>query len=235
MNQPVLPFFHLSIPAQHVHYLRWANGGEYSGKREWFYPFKARFLRAHGLADGCDLQVITRKCWCGDGIFRGVEYTLPRVHWETCWQCHGTGIYRVQKIILLRWRVNGALFHTPDDSGLEPEHPRWKIQHTVQGLITHGRYLPQMARHAFIKLLWHYEPRTLWRMLRYDVRAWSQQRQSAFLWRCRDLKYRLYDYWFPVNDDEIPMEGGSMSDEKWLMLGIFAVLTFVAGGWIGRS
>lgn len=204
MNQPALPFTHLLVPMQHVHYLRWANGGNYREKEEWFYPFKWRFLQKHALPDGVDLQIIKQKCWCGDGVFRGIDHDLPRVHWDACWKCNGSGVYRVKKIVLLRWRLRGVLFHVPSSS-IDADLPALKFHETITGLVTHSGYGRSLSRHAFFKLLWLYERNTLWRMLHEQWVNWADWRERELRWKWQKLRYRLRDYFWPDDrEDDIP-------------------------------
>lgn len=204
MNQPALPVAHLRVPMQHVHYLRWANGGNYRGKEEWFYPFKWRFLEKHALPDGCDLQVIKQKCWCGDGIFRGVDYDLPRIHWDICWKCNGTGVYRTKKIVLQRWLLCGVLFHVPSNS-LQADFGWLEFKETITGLVTHSGYGRSLARHAFCKLLWIYEPDTLWRMLREQWVNGLDRRERNLRRKWEKMRYQIRDYFWPDDsEDEVP-------------------------------
>ena len=158
MNQLPLPFKNLNVPARHVEWLRVANAGNYLEKKFWFYPFKTRFLRTHALPDGFDLQIITLKCWCGDGIFRGMDYDRPERFWEPCAKCSGTGIYLKKRIPLIRWWLNGHLFHEPSQlvaggSGME-------YHTTFDGFITHPAPAggDNAARRAMERLFLRYEP-----------------------------------------------------------------------------
>lgn len=93
MTTQLLLFRHLQVPAKHLEWFRLANAGDYNDRKTWFYPFKSRFLYTHALPDGFDVQVIVRKCYCGDGIFRGIDRDRPRCFWEMCHRCNGSGIH----------------------------------------------------------------------------------------------------------------------------------------------
>lgn len=117
-----------------VNLLALANAGEYTGKREYFYPFKDRFLRRYGEQDGYDLQQIQKACWQCDGTGKYVsrcqkcryEGGCYRCEWFEedfddeygrkngyCFKCGGSGWYVNKTIWLERWRIGGRVFHIP--------------------------------------------------------------------------------------------------------------------------
>lgn len=180
MNQSLLPFKRYAIPSHHIEWLALANAGSYTEKRWWFYPFKTRFLRQHALSDGLDLQIIVKPCWCGDGIWRGSDDypSLPKHLWETCHKCNGTAIYDTRHIVLIRWLINGRIFHEP--STLIPHlDTNGRTYHEVfNGLIKHPEPPPNVSRRAMERLFLRYEPKTfinLWQ------RRWSNWKESRLL------------------------------------------------------
>lgn len=183
MNQPPLPFKHLTVPDRHVKLLATANAADYPERKYWFYPFKTRFCRAHALPDGLDLQVITIKCYCGDGIFRGIDYDRPMAFWERCHRCGGTGIYLVKNIVLIRWLVNGHLFHEPSRLILHTEHLDYRER--FEGLIKHAAVDPKSGRRAMESLMLRYEPRTFYALW---LNRW--QRMKANLELQANFKFR---------------------------------------------
>jgi len=184
MNSPPLPFRHLQVPAKHLEWFHLANAGEYDERKAWFYPFKSRFLYTHALPDGYDLQVIVRKCYCGDGIFRGIDHDRPRCFWEMCHRCDGTGIHDKKRVYLRRWLLAGAVYHEP--ATIDAIGPNPTIHETFEGYIKHEAVSPKVARRAMLRLMLRYEPRTAFAYLRA---RWTQLRR-----RPRALLNRL-DRW----------------------------------------
>jgi hypothetical protein len=199
MNQLLLPIKTLHVPERHVEWLKQANSAEYWEKRHWFYRFKTRFLRAHALSDGLDLQTIVDKCWCGDGIWRGIEGQIPEIYWATCWKCNGTGIYRTRKIVLIRWLLNGAIFHEPSHFN---DCEWFTYKETFNGILKHGGVSEKAGRRAMIKLMLRYEPRQGYAILRYYFRRYIKDQTYATRWRSRRIIYRVRCFF--VGDDEIP-------------------------------
>lgn len=196
--QPPLPFPRFRVPARHVYWLTLANAGDYAVKHDAFYPFKTRFLHAHALADGYDLQIIVKKCWCGDGTWRGYEGTLSEHRWEPCWRCNGTRIYERKKIYLRRWLLGNELFHEPIGSHLSftPE-----IRETIHGLIKHQKTVPDShAERAFRRLLLRYEPLTLWSLTTDRMRAGARR----LYWHWRALESRMHHDACSPLEDEVP-------------------------------
>lgn len=178
-----LPFPDWSkIPAHHVEWLAHANAGTYSLKKYAFYPFKTRFLKKYARPAGNDLQVIVRKCYCGDGIFRGIEWSRPAHLWETCWRCRGTKIYRTDRILLSRWELHGHIFHCPEGTVLRAPDG---IVETIHGLVKHEQTVPNhIAIRCFRRLLLRYEPLTLWKLETDALKARAQR----MVWRWESLR-----------------------------------------------
>lgn len=156
---PLLPVF----PARHLEWLASANAAEYPAKKYTFYPLKSRLLRRFAMPDGFDLQTIVLKCWCGDGIFRGVDGELPRHCWSYCHKCNGTGVYMRRKIVLARWLVGGRIFHEPMPD-LEHRIPSMDFRERIAGRITHAAApSAEAGRRAMLRLMLRYEPARWWR------------------------------------------------------------------------
>lgn len=189
------------VPQRHVEWLRIANAAEFNGKHFWFYPFKKRFLRAHAISDGLDLQIIVDKCWCGDGIWRGVEFSRPSQYWEICWKCNGTGVYRKRKVVLIRWLLNDTIFHEP--SSLLEYQPHFEYRTTHKGLIKHGDVPVGAGMRAFEKLLLRYEPVTFYRLFRERWRMKMNKPKNYARWACYRLRRRL-EHYGGLRKDEIP-------------------------------
>lgn len=198
LTQPPLPFPHFSVPARTVEWLRLANAGKFSEKKLWFYPFKTRFLRAHALPDGFDLQIITLKCWCGDGIWRGIDDAPPKDRWERCMKCGGTGIYLKKRIPLIRWLLNGHLFHEP--SILVTDHPRMEYRNTFDGLIGHEDVSDKVARRAMERLFLRYEPNRFYDLWLARLRDWKYWRVNKIRWQIRRVKLLMTF----TKEEEIP-------------------------------
>lgn len=182
--QTLLPFKETTLPAQHVEWLRLANAAEYVEKKGWFYPFKSRFCHAHGIADGMDLQEITLKCWCGDGIYRGMDNTRPPKFWEPCNRCNGSGIYMVKKILLVRWLVGGMVFHEPSPFVY---HTGMPVKERFDGLIRHSFVTGAVGHRAMERLMLRYEPETLKRLYLFRFSNWRALRRV----KLRHVFYRL--------------------------------------------
>lgn len=201
MTQPVLPFKNLTVTAKHVEWLRLANAGDYSAKKGWFYPFKSRFCHAHGVADGQDLQVITLKCYCGDGIWRGTDDTLPEERWERCYKCSGTGIYLKKNILLVRWLVGGHLFHEP--SPFVYHEGSTPVKERFDGLIKHEDVDPAVARRCMERLMLRYEPETLKAFYIARARDWAYWKKVGLRSHFRRLNERLRAA-FGLTRDDVP-------------------------------
>jgi hypothetical protein len=200
VKQLLLPFKRFRVPQRHIDLLAIANAADYGDdKHRWFYPFKTRFLREHALSDGYDLQTIIDRCWCGDGIFRGIEGTRPEHAWEQCFKCMGTGIYRERRITLERWSLNGHVFHEPKG----PELGSIDYKCTFNGYITHSNHRninPRDGRRAMLKLMLRYEPASWWR---YRRAQWWFAR-VRWLERIGCKLYRLKCRWLPEKEMEVP-------------------------------
>ena len=203
-EQTILPFPNLNIPARHARWLLLANAASYPEKHFWFYPLKSKILRDHAIMDGFDLQIITKKCWCGDGIWRGRDDTLPKVHWQQCHKCSGTGIYLEKKVLLERWLINGVILHCP--STFIPNAELHKFKETFEGLIQHPPVDEKTGRRAMQRLLLRY-----WRA---QWIAYCQNRWRTFLWKKQNawraqIRHinrilRIFRNTEPVEDDELP-------------------------------
>jgi hypothetical protein len=196
-KQIPLPFPQWKVPQHTVKLLIRANAEEYLEKKEWFYPFKSAFLRKYGVPSGVDLQIIQDECWCEDGTFRGVEFTLPEWKWETCWKCNGTGIYRTRKILLARWMIRGVVFHEP--TTLNPELTGTIIQETIHGLIKHEGTTRRKGRWAMIILFMLYDRRRLVRFWKHRAATWWSRQHWALRQRWRTIRRR-----WEVEDEDIP-------------------------------
>ena len=182
-----------------MEWLTLANAGKYSEKKPWFYPFKTRFLRNHALPDGFDLQIITLQCWCGDGIFRGVDDMRPEIFWEPCMRCGGTGIYLKKRVPLIRWLVNGHLFHEPSQEFSEPKDREYK--NTFHGLIRHAEVPERAARRAMEKLMLRHEPDLFYQLWLSRWRNWKYWKVQKIKWQIAHVKRLLS---FAKEDDGVP-------------------------------
>lgn len=198
MKQPPLPFKHFAVPAKHVAWMALANAGKFPEKKFWFYPFKTRFLRRHALPDGFDLQIITLKCWCGDGIFRGIDCQRAKKFWEPCDRCGGSGIYVTKRIPLIRWLIGDHLFHEP--SPWVADHPSMEYKQTFEGLIQHQEVPERSARRAMEKLMLRYEPETFLRLWMHRWRDWRYCRVVKLKFQMRRVK-QLLSF---TKEDEVP-------------------------------
>lgn len=198
--QPPLPFKQLEIQARHIRWLQTANAGDYSEKKSVFYPFKSRFCRAHGITDGQDLQTITLKCWCGDGVFRGVDDHLPKDLWQACHKCGGTGIYLKKNILLIRWLVGGVLFHEPSTFAYHSDCP---VKERFEGLIKHAPVDSKAACRAMERLLLRYEPETLKRLYLGRAQSWAYWKKTKIRFAFNRLNQRLRAM-FGAPMDDVP-------------------------------
>lgn len=162
------------MPDRHVEWLYQANAADYFERRGWFYPFKTRFLRAHAIPDGLDLQTIVKKCWCGDGIWRGAEYTVPERYWERCHKCGGTGIYLTKHIVLIRWMLRDRLFHEPSSLIVHSSQHDYRVQ--FDGLIKHADVPSKTGRRAMQRLMLRYAPEMF-------IALWKQRATEWIYWR----------------------------------------------------
>lgn len=192
MTQPVLPFKNLRVPDAHVRWLQTANAGDYYEKRWLFYPFKARFLRAHAVTDGFDLQTIVKKCWCGDGIWRGRDDDLPEHLWRTCEKCAGTGTYDTKRIVLERWLINDLIFHVPSElSHVHFVAKRIPFKNQFSGLITHAEVPSDQARRSMERLLLRYDREEFLKLWQKRWRDWASMKRAKINFRIRQVKELL--------------------------------------------
>lgn len=198
MNQPPLPFERFTVPGRHIEWMMLANAGKFSEKKIWFYPFKTRFMREHALPDGFDLQIITLKCWCGDGIWRGIDNQIPERFWEQCGKCGGTGIYLKKRVPLIRWLLNGHLFHEPMQEFSEPTR---NYRNEFQGLIQHEEVPERAARRAMEKLMLRYEPDLFHRLWVARWREWKYWKVQKVKWQFAHVNRLLS---FTKEDDGVP-------------------------------
>lgn len=109
---------------------------------------------------------------------------LPKIHWEKCHKCGGTGIYLTKKILLIRWLVGGHLFHEPQNPMFVYVEGRVPIKERFDGLIRHADVDPRRARRAMERLMLRYEPETLKRLYLSQINSWiyfkRQRAHSAF-------------------------------------------------------
>ena len=198
--QTILPLPNLVVPPRHVALMQLANAASYPERRSWFYPFKTRLLRARGLGDGLDLQVIVQKCWCGDGIWRGREDDLPQRLWQSCDKCGGTGIYATRHIVLLRWQFGTALFHEP--TTLISHHSGRQYRERFDGLIQHAQVPPAAGRRAMEKLMLRYAPRSFYALWLARWRDWRDWKVIHARWRIRRVRKLMR--FVPELEDEVP-------------------------------
>lgn len=173
MKQLPIPFKETQdIPHSHFHAFMVCNSADSWYKKQSFYALKSKILKKYGTESNFDLQTINRICnTCdGKGIFKS-GWKLP----ETCWSCHGDGIFSTKKIVLKRWILNGALFHEPigefENDGLyikintnriiehypvyRYEEFNGKIVNQITGIIKHEP-LELNPTWSFYYLTWHY-------------------------------------------------------------------------------
>ncbi len=196
--QQLLPFQNFRVPSKHIVWLSLANAGDYYDRKFWFYPFKTRFLRRRGVTDGLDIQTITLKCWCGDGIFRGIDDQLPKDFWRACNRCSGTGIYSVKRVVLIRWLINGVIFHEPSSLITDNGSHDYKIR--FDGLIKHSPVAGQVGRRAMLKLMLRYEPQMF---LRYWQTQWRNWRDGK-AWKIRQNIRRVKMLLTRAEHDDVP-------------------------------
>lgn len=169
-----------------THLLTLANAGAYQGKREWFYPFKDRFLRRWARRDGYDKQVLTHKCWGCNGTktyktcyrcnyLGGCDrcnnfYIGPE---GECFRCGGTGIHRIDTVWLERWVFGGRVFHVPVSAWHLPVLISPPVV-TYTDIIRHAPVDHDRAYRAALMLFAIFEVETLARIV------WASTRNKAY-------------------------------------------------------
>lgn len=207
MTQIPLPFREFRpLPGLHALWFHYANAADYGDdKKYWFYPFKNRLLMSRALPDGIDLQIIKRRCYCGDGIFRGRDHTAPEHYWQVCWRCEGTGIHRTDRVLLARYDLGGTIYHKPWRRLEEGEEWPFATHETLTGFVKHEHIPAHLGRLCFSRLLLRYEPREWLRWQKFRLRQW----RHASYWRAtpfiRFLRQMQAD-WRAITEeaDDIP-------------------------------
>lgn len=195
---PILPFVP-EMPSKHRRWLALANAAKYRGKNAVFYPLKTRLLKRFAVRVGNDKQVIKLKCYCGDGIWRGIEGTAPSQYWETCRKCDGTGIYSTRKILLSRWQMRtGEVFHCYE--GNWPLGRHVDAVETIHGVVKHDPVDEKVGQRAFLRLLIRYEPQEWWN---YHIRNWEDW-MGCFGRRNRFRMRRMIALITPNREEEVP-------------------------------
>lgn len=178
----------------------------YNDWKQWrFFPFKDRFLKRFAVPDGSDLQVLKLECRsCTKGIWHSESGRFS----DICDRCDGTGVYRIDLVILSRWILGDAVFHKPgervrgvDEDVLE----KWKVAfgyRVIEGVIKHPPVHRSIGRRAFRKLLLRYEPETLLRWLWSDFKGWLRDKANRVL---RPIYWEIqrWDEWLYRSDSRL--------------------------------
>ena len=181
-----------TLTQRDLNWFRLANSNPQNG----FYPFKDRFLRRFAKPDGYDLQIIDLRC---RACYGSGNYTPT----QTCFRCGGSGIYDTKKVWLIRYDLDGWIYHKPDDyaytnNGYSYPTPK----NEIEGRIKHGDVPQAVARRAFYRLLIRHEPATFYAMI---VERWKSKMlcfRSRLAWKLIRLRNKM-DL-FPAVEDEIP-------------------------------
>jgi hypothetical protein len=162
-----------------------ANSGDHKYKKLYWYPLKSALCRQFGTTDGYDFQHITRKCYCGDGIFRGPDGTAPNRYWEPCNRCNGTGTYSKKIIVLRRWLIGNHLFHEPTQ--LSWMSFRCQMRERIDGYINHDpKPDPATSNRALMRLLLRYQPAT-WAKIQWNSLTGHKSRLGILTRRINTL------------------------------------------------
>jgi hypothetical protein len=205
MVQPPLPFRQFRpVSDLCALWFYYANSADYGDdKRYWFYPFKSRFLKQHAIPDGIDLQVITRHCHT---CYQGIWHSESGRYNDICWNCNGTGIFRVDRVLLSRWILNGTVYHNPIRR-LEPGEEYEGFRNTLDGLVRHEKIPAHLGRRCLSLLLLRYEPKEWLRWQRWKFQAWRRGHYWQFGPVRRFLADMIRDWRHSSGtnyDDEIP-------------------------------
>lgn len=157
---------------------------QYANKREWFYPLKLELLEQFGDDDGWDLQIIIKDCWDCEGT-GNAYWWQDNEKFEECDACWGTGEYARNSYYLLRYRVNGLLFHTPmslREAGREGITPLNSQRNTIAGRIEHQNKLTsRQGLLAMTVLLLRYRSDVLFEFLLQGARSRAKRLWAKFV------------------------------------------------------
>lgn len=137
-----------------VHFYK-ANAGNYPGKNDFYSLLKPAIL-SHGEFIGYELQIIKKKCFTcfGTGTYKQYRWEYGErylIHKEPCRNCTN-GIYYTKKVTLMKFNLNGNVYHIP-----LPELKN-DVQYIgeINGLVTHENIPGDEAYRSFLILLWKY-------------------------------------------------------------------------------
>ncbi len=185
-----------------LEWFRLANAGNYVEKRQWFYPFKTRFLNRFGTLEGWDFQTIEHECYRCNGtglvdIETGGSQGMAFHRQFDCNHCR-CGVYRTNHHWLQRWDLQGATYHIPEDPWPRPTEFR-----EIEGRITHPQpENPNASRRAMLRLFLRHEP-LLW--VDYHKSAWKQKANwHQYRWQMRLFRLREKLDLFPIRKSYDP-------------------------------
>jgi hypothetical protein len=125
------------------------NTGIATVKRDAWDHVASIELTQRGKFLGYNIQIIKRYCHtcCGSGNF--LHWT--RDSYDSCWHCNGTGIFRIDHVLLERYELFGDVYHRPvDPAGIER---LGGIGKPIKGIIEHESIPYRRAALSFIFLL----------------------------------------------------------------------------------
>ncbi|OQA11751.1 MAG: hypothetical protein BWY67_00738 [Bacteroidetes bacterium ADurb.Bin397] len=161
----------IDIPEAHMKAFIVCN----SSPTQTFYLLKDKILTKYGHRNDYDLQTIKQTCNSCDGTGK---FKCHWKHTETCWSCLGDGVFRIKKIILERWLINGNLFHKPLGEFIYTPFSGI-IKNEIQGYIRHER-VEGNPHYCLYYLMWNYDRDMFFKYLTSDVQCYYKRERLKF-------------------------------------------------------
>lgn len=159
-----------------------------------------------GEYDGLDLQTITKRCHCGDGLYRGYPHSKERP--TMCYRCNGSGIYDTREIILYRYLYRDQLWHIPTTytDWHITEGLRSMVRNHIRGYVRHGYTPGWKGIWATLYLLAWFDRRNLRPFWCLSFNEWWFWKKRKFRWKIETVR-SYFSRLLKIKDkenDEIP-------------------------------
>jgi hypothetical protein len=138
-------------------WMRDANAGaQYN--RYAFYNLKDKLFRRFGAFLGYNFQIIKRECWTCSGT--GDFHWWLTDRYRKCEHCNGTGIFRIDYVLLERYSLFGDIYHKP--IRLRDVQRFGRLGNTIKGIIQHKQVTSKRAWVSMMALLFLFDQNNFW-------------------------------------------------------------------------
>jgi hypothetical protein len=160
-----------------------ANGSDYWYEmKEEFYKVKNKVLKRKAIYCGLQMQRVPVRCNSCDGTGRWHYWYYDGGEW--CFRCRGTGIFQVRLYYLMKYILNGKVFHIPVGRWYMPQFGDLCTQEVISGRIKHRDY-KKAGYYGALILMAVYCPS---RFIKYKRKRWKFRILQA-------LQKIYYGYW----------------------------------------